>query len=128
MNLDELYELRDMNELDMLYKLIEIADSSKKRMESFIKGNKTAGKDVRKSMMDIILVSEIIRDEIQKNKGITRKKYKKDKLAEAISIAEQHKEKEDLMFLFEKEGIRYQKKDSLDKLRKMASEKGLINA
>ena len=128
MNLDELYELREMNELDMLHKIIEIAQSSERRTEDFIKGNRTAGKDVRKTLMDITLVVDIMRDEIQKNKGITRSKYKKDKLTEAITAAEKKKEKEDLMFLFEKEGVRYLKKDSLEKLKKIASENGLIHA
>jgi hypothetical protein len=68
MELNELEELREYNELDLLYKLIDIAKSNIKRAEQSIKGNKTAGIDVRQSMQDIRLLAEFIRESVQINK------------------------------------------------------------
>lgn len=68
MDLKELESLRDYNELDLLYKLIEIANNSKKRTEQILKGNKQAGVDVRKSLQDIKMITEIMRDKIQLRK------------------------------------------------------------
>lgn len=70
MKLKELEELQNCNELDLLYKIIEKSEKIKKRVESIIKGNKSAGIDVRKAMQDIRLISEIIRDEVQRRKFI----------------------------------------------------------
>jgi len=82
MNLKELESLVDLNELDLLYLLIEKAESVKKRTEKILKGNKSAGVDVRKTMQDIRLLSEIIRDFVQRRK---LKKIKTDsKLIKAI--------------------------------------------
>ena len=69
MELNELEELRDYSELDLLYKLIEIANNNVKRTEQFLKGNKTAGVDVRQSMQDVRLLAEFIRESIQIKKG-----------------------------------------------------------
>lgn len=69
MDLNELESFKEFNELDLLYKLIEKAENSKKRVEQILKGNKVAGVDVRKAMQDIRLLAEIIRDEIQKRKN-----------------------------------------------------------
>lgn len=77
MEIKELENLRNYSELDMLYKIIEIAQNNKKRTEQFLRGNKTAGVDVRQSMQDIRLLAELIRESIQINKGI-----KKDKIGE----------------------------------------------
>jgi hypothetical protein len=68
MDLKELEELKEFNELDMLDKLIEKAEGIKKRTEQILRGNKSAGVDVRKTMQDIRLLSEIIRDEVQRRK------------------------------------------------------------
>ena len=73
MDLKELEELRGFNELDLLYRLIEKSDAMKKRTEQVLRGNKSAGVDVRKNMQDIRLLSEIIRDLVQ------RRKFKKAK-------------------------------------------------
>ncbi len=82
MNLKELESLVDLNELDLLYLLIEKAESVKKRTEKILRGNKSAGVDVRKTMQDIRLLSEIIRDFVQRRK---LKKIKGDsKLTKAI--------------------------------------------
>lgn len=84
MELKELDELKEFNELDLLYRLIEKAESEKKRTEQILKGNKTAGVNVRKALQDIRLLSEIIRDFIQRRKY--KKEPKKDsKLIQAIN-------------------------------------------
>lgn len=73
MELKELEELNDYNELDLLYKLIDIAKGSVRRAEQFIRGNKTAGVDVRHSMQDIRTLAELIRESIQIKKGTKKK-------------------------------------------------------
>lgn len=69
MEIKELEQLRDCSELDLLYKIIEVAESNKKRVEQFLRGNGTAGVDVRHSMQDIRLLAELIRESIQMKKG-----------------------------------------------------------
>jgi len=84
MDLKELEELKEFNEFDLLNKLIEKAESVKKRTEKILRGNKSAGVDVRKTMQDIRLLSEIIRDLIQRRKF--KKNPKEDsKLIKAIN-------------------------------------------
>jgi len=85
MELKELEELKKFNELDLLYKIIEKAESIKKRTEQILKGNKTAGVDVRKSMQDIRLLSEIIRDLVQKRK-MKKNPAGDSKLIKAINL------------------------------------------
>jgi len=65
MEIKELEELRECSELDLLYKLIEVAEGNKKRVEQFLRGNGTAGVDVRHSMQDIRMLAELIRESIQ---------------------------------------------------------------
>jgi len=69
MELNELEELRECNELDLLHKMIEVAESNKRRVEQILRGNKTAGVDVRHSMQDVRLLAELIRESIQMKKG-----------------------------------------------------------
>lgn len=69
MELNDLEELRGYNELDMLHKLIDVAQENMRRTEQFLKGNKTAGVDVRHSMQDVRLLAEFIRESIQVKKG-----------------------------------------------------------
>ena len=69
MEIKELEQLRDCSELDLLYKIIEVAESNAKRAEQFLRGNGTAGVDVRHSMQDIRLLAELIRESIQMKKG-----------------------------------------------------------
>src|SRR5258708_4728042 len=83
MELKELEELKNFNELDLLYRLIEKAEGIKKRTEKLLKGNKSAGVDIRKSMQDIRILSEIIRDEIQRRKFVDIPK-EESKLFKAI--------------------------------------------
>jgi len=83
MKLKELEELQNCNELDLLYKIIEKSESIKKRVEQITKGNKSAGIDVRKTMQDIRLISEIIRDEIQRRK-FTNEPLENSRLFKAI--------------------------------------------
>lgn len=68
MELKELEEIENFNELDLLYKIIEKSEGVKKRAEQILKGNKSAGVDVRKAMQDIRILSEIVRDQIQRRK------------------------------------------------------------
>jgi small-conductance mechanosensitive channel len=85
MDLKELEELKNFNELDLLHKLIEKAEDIKKRTEQILRGNKSAGVDVRKSMQDIRMLSEIIRDLVQRRKF--KKNPKEDsKLIKAINM------------------------------------------
>jgi len=83
MELKELNELKKYNELDLLYKLIEKAEGVKKRTEQILRGNKSAGVDVRKAMQDIRMLSEIIRDKIQRGK-LKRGSIEDSKLFKAI--------------------------------------------
>lgn len=85
MDLKELKELNECNELDMLLRLIKKADNAKKRTEKMLGGNKSAGVDVRKIMQDIRLLSEIIRDEVQRRKSKT---LKDSRLLKAIKLEE----------------------------------------
>lgn len=79
--LSDLESFRDCNELDLLYKIIDIANKSKERTEELVKGNKSAGVDIRKAMQSIKMLSEVIRDNTQVRRGI---KNKKEKLEEYI--------------------------------------------
>lgn len=74
MDLNELEELKSYNELDLLYKIIEVAESMKKRTEFVLHNNHAAGVDIRKKLQDIRLLSLIMRDEIQR-----REKKRKNK-------------------------------------------------
>lgn len=97
MDLKELEELKDFNELDLLYKLIEKSEKLKKRTEQVLRGNKSAGVDVRKAMQDIRLLSEIIRDLIQSRRN--KKNTKDSKLNKAIKAEKKR-------LLFEEERIK----------------------
>lgn len=83
MNLKELEGLKEFNELDLLYKLIDKSESIKKRTEQILRGNKSAGVQVRKTVQDIRLLSEIIRDLIQRRK-LKTPSNKESKLDKAI--------------------------------------------
>lgn len=74
MELNELEELRDCNELDVLYKIIEVAEDNKKRAEQVLRENKTAGVDVRHAMQDIKLLADIMRNMIQIRHGYFERK------------------------------------------------------
>lgn len=95
MNLKELEELKEFNELDMLLKLIKKAEGIKKRTEDLILDVKAARVDVRKAMSDIKLLSDIIRDEIQRrtNQEIT---FEESKLFKSIEAEKQRLEKEEI--------------------------------
>lgn len=73
MNLKQLHEIENLNELDLLYKIIDISSSIKRRTEQSLKGNKKAGLEVRSAMQDIRLLAEQIRYKTQKRKGIDSK-------------------------------------------------------
>ena len=71
MDLNDLEELKNLNELDLLYKIIDIAEHSIRDTEKVIVENfwKVPGVRVRQNMQDIKLLSDIIRDNIQIRKG-----------------------------------------------------------
>lgn len=92
MNLIELKELVDYNELDILYKIIDKCQINIKRMEDVVIGNKSAGVDLRKVMQDVRLMSEIIRDEIQRRHS----GKSESKLQEAIEKEEKRLVKEEI--------------------------------
>lgn len=104
MEINELEKLRDCSELDLLYKIIEVAESKKKRAEQFLRGNGTAGTDIRHSMQDIRLLAELIRESIQIKKGtkkVVMGEYKEElieltKLEKAIVDKKQSIEKEEV--------------------------------
>lgn len=117
MELNELEELREYSELDLLYKLIEIAKGATKRTEQFLKGNKTAGVDVRHSMQDVRLLAEFIRESIQMKKGTKQpdsgnykgKKIPLTKLEKAIIDKRESIDKEEI-FIKRAENLRIKKK------------------
>jgi len=104
MEINELEQLREYSELDLLYKIIEVAESNKKRAEQFLRGNGTAGVDVRHSMQDIRLLAELIRESIQTKKGTKEPEFGKykgstiklTKLEKAIVDKKISEEKEDV--------------------------------
>ena len=100
LTLEELIELRELNELDVLYKIAEIVSSRdlQKRVEQTLGSNNQAGIDVRRNLQDIKLLSNVIRDKIQVRKDNTKKEGKEDNLDKAIKAEEKRiaiaKEKE----------------------------------
>jgi hypothetical protein len=96
MRLNELNEFVDLNELDLLYKIIEFAESEKKDLERVLRGEKAAGIRVRSKLQDVKILCEIIRDKIQIRKGIKRKENKISVLEKVIKQAQkkQIKDKE----------------------------------
>jgi hypothetical protein len=117
MELNELEELREYSELDLLYKLIEVAKGNTKRTEQFLKGNKTAGVDVRHSMQDVRLLAEFIRESIQVKKGTKQPdvgEYKGEiipltKLEKAIVDKKESLRKEEI-YIKRAENLRIKKK------------------
>jgi len=120
MEINELEELRSFNELDLLYKIIDVAESNKKRTEQFLRGNGTAGVDVRQSMQDIRLLAELIRESIQMSKGTKKTaigNYKGElimltKLEKAIVDKRISTEKEEV-FIKRAENLRRKKKENV---------------
>ena len=117
MELNELEALRGYNELDLLHKLIEIAQENKKRTEQFLKGNKTAGVDVRHSMQDVRLLAEFIREAIQVKKG-TKQPDAGDYKGELIPLTKLEKAIVDKKESMEKEDVFIKRAENLRKNRK----------
>lgn len=82
MDLSELEDLKNCNELDLLYKIIEVAEGIKKRTEFVLHNNHAAGVDVRKKLQDIRLLALIMRDEIQRRE----KKRKNEAISKESAI------------------------------------------
>jgi hypothetical protein len=88
MDLEELERLRNLNELDLLHKIVEISQESYDAAEEAIKqqrGWKYRGVTLRDKMQDVKLIAEIIRDKIQLRKGVEwgpKRKFALDKAIE----------------------------------------------
>jgi len=97
MELNDLENLKNCNELDLLYKIIEIAEGAKKRTELVLHNNYSAGVDVRKTLQDVRLLSLIMRDQIQRRaqSGRGKKISKKSALDKAIQLEILRLKKED---------------------------------
>jgi len=97
MDLSELEELKTYNELDLLYKIIEVAESVKKRTELVLHNNHAAGVDVRKTLQYVRLLSLIMRDQIQRRDRKRRNKpvSKSSALDKAIEAENARLKKED---------------------------------
>lgn len=93
LTLNDLEELKKCNELDILYKIIDIANNAKKRTEEILADNKQAGVDVRKLLQDIKILSDIMRDKIQLRKSKTEKG--KNRLYKAIDNEKERIKKEE---------------------------------
>lgn len=102
MEINELEQFRECSELDLLYKIIEIAESKKRRAEQFLRGNGTAGTDLRHSMQDIRLIAELIRESVQIEKG-TKKIILGDYKGEVIELTKLEKAIVDKKLSIEKE-------------------------
>ena len=81
MDLNELENLKYLSELDLLYKIIEVAEGAKKRTELVLHNNHAAGVDVRKTLQDIRLLSLIMRDQIQRRDRKRKNKALSDESA-----------------------------------------------
>jgi len=117
MEINELEELRDYSELDLLYKIIEVAESNKKRAEQFLRGNGTAGVDVRQSMQDIRLLAELIRESIQTKKG-TKAVDVGDYKGETIPLTKLEKAIVDKKISIEKEEVFIKRAENLRRKKK----------
>ena len=103
----ELLEMIDCNELDMLYLLIEKAEKAEKDAESTIKGVDAAAARVRDIMLDVKLMADVIREKIQRRRGLEKVR---DHLKEAI-IEEERKEHHEI------EEIERRKQKRIEKLK-----------
>jgi hypothetical protein len=93
LTLNDLEGLKNCNELDILYKIIDIANSARKRTEEILADNKQAGVDVRKSLQDIKILSDVMRDKIQLRKS--KSEAGKNRLYKAIDNEKERIKKED---------------------------------
>jgi hypothetical protein len=117
MELNELEELREYNELDLLHKIIEISEKSKKRVEQNLRGNKTAGVDVRHSMQDVRLLAEIVRETVQINKG-TKKPAIGEYKGEVITLTKLEKAIVDKKESIKKEDVYIKRAENLRKKKR----------
>lgn len=94
MTLEELEYLKECNELDMLHIMRNKINSIEGLTERVLKGVKSNGVEVRKTLQDIRLLSEIMRDEIQ-NRKFKNKEKKDTKLFQIIEQEKKRLIKED---------------------------------
>lgn len=96
MEIYELKQMKDFNELDMLYKIIELANSIKKDTEKVLKGEKAASIRVRSKLQDIKTICDITRDKIQIRRGKKITKEGASSFEKAILKAEDRELKENI--------------------------------
>ncbi len=119
MTLEELEYLKECNELDMLHIMRNKINSIEGLTERVLKGVKSNGVDVRKTLQDIRLLAEIMRDEIQ-NRKFKNKNKEETKLYQAIEHEKKRliKEEERLKKLEEKrEKLRLQKLEEQNRIQ-----------
>lgn len=97
MELEELCKLRNMNELDLLKEIAKMADSAKNKKiaENVLRGNKSAGVELRKILTDIKFIVMVSRERIQDRKGTKKGNY----LERHIAKEQKKREEEDKVIL-----------------------------
>ena len=103
MELEKLKELQNLNELDLLFEIIDYSNECKKDTERAIKGQKASAVRVRQKMQDIKLIADIIREKIQEKRGIIKEEKALDK---AIQHAKNQLEKDKKIFAKKAERLR----------------------
>jgi len=95
MELEQLEDLRNSNELDLVYKIIDISEDCRKDAESFVKGKKAPGIRTRQKMNDVKFLATLIREKVLDARK--EKKYEKV-LNKAIEHAKEKKKRDREMF------------------------------
>jgi len=98
MELKELEGLKDLNELDLLFKIMDISESCRKDTERILRGNNAAGVRVRQKMQDLRFLAELIREKIQETKGVEKVVNKKGVLDKAIEKEKNRLKKDEEAF------------------------------
>ena len=90
MELDKLRGLRELNELDLVYRIFDICKIVKEDAEKVLKGNDSARIRIRSQLQDVRLLCEIIREKTQIRKGINRSSDKVNSLEREILLEEKN--------------------------------------
>jgi hypothetical protein len=85
--LDELLQMKNHENCELLIALIDKAENITSDTKSSLRGNKAAGARVREALQDVKLIANIIRDNIQNNKGVPWGEKRKHSLDKAIEQA-----------------------------------------
>ena len=96
MNLKQLKELKSLNELDLLYKIIDIAKENFVDVETVIKQHKSkvAGIRVRSNILDIKILVDLIREGVLVRRGLLLRKGRPGVLANAITSEKEFQKKQ----------------------------------